>query len=124
MPESAVAQLHHEKTRSALGLHYPFWFGGSASCFAACVTHPLDLSALLCFFLFFSSTSLTHLTVKVRLQTQPHDGSRRNMMQMFTHVIKSHGILGLYRGVSTTTMILSPLEHILIAKANSCQPPS
>ena len=24
-------------------LHYPFWFGGSASCFAACVTHPLDL---------------------------------------------------------------------------------
>lgn len=22
---------------------YPFWFGGSASCFAACVTHPLDL---------------------------------------------------------------------------------
>jgi hypothetical protein len=25
-------------------LHYPFWFGGSASCFAASVTHPLDLS--------------------------------------------------------------------------------
>ena len=24
-------------------VHYPFWFGGSASCFAACVTHPLDL---------------------------------------------------------------------------------
>lgn len=24
-------------------IHYPFWFGGSASCFAACVTHPLDL---------------------------------------------------------------------------------
>lgn len=24
--------------------HYPFWFGGSASCFAAVVTHPLDLS--------------------------------------------------------------------------------
>ena len=24
--------------------HYPFWFGGSASCFAASVTHPLDLS--------------------------------------------------------------------------------
>ena len=22
---------------------YPFWFGGSASCFAAGVTHPLDL---------------------------------------------------------------------------------
>lgn len=25
------------------GIHYPFWFGGSASCFAATVTHPLDL---------------------------------------------------------------------------------
>lgn len=25
-------------------IHYPLWFGGSASCFAACVTHPLDLS--------------------------------------------------------------------------------
>jgi solute carrier family 25 (mitochondrial dicarboxylate transporter), member 10 len=24
-------------------LHYPFWFGGSASSMAACVTHPLDL---------------------------------------------------------------------------------
>jgi dicarboxylate transporter 10 len=24
-------------------VHYPFWFGGSASCFAAGVTHPLDL---------------------------------------------------------------------------------
>ena len=22
---------------------YPFWFGGSASCLAATVTHPLDL---------------------------------------------------------------------------------
>ena len=24
-------------------IHYPFWFGGSASSMAACVTHPLDL---------------------------------------------------------------------------------
>jgi dicarboxylate transporter 10 len=28
-------------------VHYPFWFGGSASCFAAAVTHPLDLGMLL-----------------------------------------------------------------------------
>src|SRR5437667_193040 len=27
-------------------LHYPFWFGGSASCFAAMVTHPLDLGMI------------------------------------------------------------------------------
>lgn len=24
-------------------IKYPFWFGGSASALAACVTHPLDL---------------------------------------------------------------------------------
>lgn len=29
-------------------LRYPFWFGGSASCFAACVTHPLDLGKFSC----------------------------------------------------------------------------
>jgi dicarboxylate transporter 10 len=27
-------------------IHYPFWFGGSASCAAACFTHPLDLGEL------------------------------------------------------------------------------
>ena len=30
-------------------VHYPFWFGGSASCFAACVTHPLDLGEFVAF---------------------------------------------------------------------------
>ncbi|KAI8650115.1 hypothetical protein NCS56_01463400 [Fusarium sp. Ph1] len=24
-------------------IRYPFWFGGSATSMAACVTHPLDL---------------------------------------------------------------------------------
>ena len=28
-------------------VRYPFWFGGSSSCFAACVTHPLDLVKVL-----------------------------------------------------------------------------
>ena len=32
------------KHHSLQHVHYPFWFGGSASCFAAAVTHPLDLS--------------------------------------------------------------------------------
>jgi len=27
-------------------VHYPFWFGGSASCFATFFTHPLDLGKL------------------------------------------------------------------------------
>ena len=29
--------------RAAATIHYPFWFGGSASSMAAMVTHPLDL---------------------------------------------------------------------------------
>lgn len=37
--------------------------------------------------------------VKVRLQTQPHDGARKNMLQMFVHVAKHDGVTGLYRGV-------------------------
>ncbi|KAF2762078.1 mitochondrial carrier [Pseudovirgaria hyperparasitica] len=66
-------------------LHYPFWFGGSASCFAACVTHPLDL-------------------VKVRLQTQKAEGPRKNMLQMTLHVAKQDGFLGLYRGLSASIL--------------------
>ncbi|KAF2257972.1 mitochondrial carrier [Lojkania enalia] len=66
-------------------VHYPFWFGGSASCFAACFTHPLDL-------------------VKVRLQTQGHHGARRNMLQMFVHVAKDDGMMGLYRGLSAAQL--------------------
>ncbi|KAF2460611.1 mitochondrial carrier domain-containing protein [Lineolata rhizophorae] len=65
-------------------IHYPFWFGGSASCFAACVTHPLDL-------------------VKVRLQTQ-HATPRRNMLQMFAHVVRADGFFGLYRGISASLL--------------------
>lgn len=37
VPVSTPAQSKQKK------VHYPFWFGGSASCFAAGVTHPLDL---------------------------------------------------------------------------------
>ncbi len=37
-------QKDHSFNPSHQHVHYPFWFGGSASCFAAAVTHPLDLS--------------------------------------------------------------------------------
>lgn len=47
--EEAPAQ---RPASAAKKIHYPFWFGGSASCFAAGVTHPLDLGkfvkALVC----------------------------------------------------------------------------
>ena len=40
------AESRKDSTSQKSPVHYPFWFGGSASCFAACVTHPLDLSEL------------------------------------------------------------------------------
>lgn len=43
MPETAL-EFHKDRSVHKGPIHYPFWFGGSASCFAACVTHPLDLS--------------------------------------------------------------------------------
>ncbi|KAK7544242.1 mitochondrial carrier domain-containing protein [Phyllosticta citribraziliensis] len=73
-----------QNTQTKGPVKYPFWFGGSASSFAACVTHPLDL-------------------VKVRLQTQP-SGQRLNMVQMFVHVAKHNGITGLYRGLSASLL--------------------
>ncbi|KAJ3500321.1 hypothetical protein NM208_g17172 [Fusarium decemcellulare] len=32
-----------EPAKKKASIRYPFWFGGSASSMAACVTHPLDL---------------------------------------------------------------------------------
>lgn len=45
---AAKAKLQEKKRQQQLALareriSYPFWFGGSASSLAACVTHPLDL---------------------------------------------------------------------------------
>ncbi|KAJ9300762.1 hypothetical protein DTO271G3_1926 [Paecilomyces variotii] len=65
-------------------VHYPFWFGGSASCCAAAVTHPLDL-------------------VKVRLQTRKH-GDPKGMLRTFVHVVKNNGVLGLYNGLSASLL--------------------
>ncbi|XMA12999.1 hypothetical protein WAI453_005790 [Rhynchosporium graminicola] len=42
-------------------LRYPFWFGGSASCFAACVTHPLDLVKVTQVASTYKAVQLTHL---------------------------------------------------------------
>lgn len=44
MPSTDKLKTRDQDAHSAY--HYPFWFGGSASCFAASVTHPLDLSML------------------------------------------------------------------------------
>lgn len=45
-PHSRVVPVQTPQSKPKQ-VHYPFWFGGSASCFAASVTHPLDLGMLL-----------------------------------------------------------------------------
>ncbi|KAK4189937.1 putative mitochondrial dicarboxylate transporter [Podospora australis] len=65
-------------------IHYPFWFGGSASSMAACVTHPLDL-------------------VKVRLQTRTGN-MPTNMSGTFIHILRHDGFLGLYSGLSASLL--------------------
>ncbi|CAI6339203.1 unnamed protein product [Periconia digitata] len=73
------------KILKATHIAYPFWFGGTASCFATLFTHPLDL-------------------VKVRLQMQGNTGARLNMLSMFGHVAKTDGVMGLYRGLSAAQL--------------------
>uniref|UniRef100_A0A4W3JYV1 Solute carrier family 25 member 10b n=1 Tax=Callorhinchus milii TaxID=7868 RepID=A0A4W3JYV1_CALMI len=58
-----------------------WYFGGLASCGAACCTHPLDL-------------------VKVHLQTQQE--VRMRMLGMAGHVIRTDGFLALYNGLSAS----------------------
>ncbi|KAL1965558.1 hypothetical protein VTN77DRAFT_5642 [Rasamsonia byssochlamydoides] len=43
MEESPAQRPRRSPASAPAKIHYPFWFGGSASCFAASVTHPLDL---------------------------------------------------------------------------------
>ncbi|KAK6722841.1 hypothetical protein QX201_001666 [Fusarium graminearum] len=65
-------------------IRYPFWFGGSASSMAACVTHPLDL-------------------VKVRLQMRTGNAPK-NMVGTFVHILRNDGPLGLYSGISASLL--------------------
>ncbi|KAK2790312.1 Mitochondrial dicarboxylate transporter [Emmonsiellopsis sp. PD_33] len=76
--------------QSPAKLHYPFWFGGSASCFAAAVTHPLDLVKVI----------LSH---SVRLQTR-RPGDPTGMLRTIVHVVKNNGVLGLYNGLSASLL--------------------
>ncbi|CAK7217113.1 Mitochondrial dicarboxylate transporter [Sporothrix bragantina] len=69
---------------STASIHYPFWFGGSASSLAACVTHPMDL-------------------VKVRLQMR-HGDMPRSMSGTFVHIVRNEGIRGLYSGLSASLL--------------------
>ncbi|KAL2290115.1 hypothetical protein FJTKL_00614 [Diaporthe vaccinii] len=82
----AKQALAPRQTKQSHGpsIRYPFWFGGSASSMAACVTHPLDL-------------------VKVRLQMRSGD-MPKSMLGTFRYIIRSNGILGLYNGLSASLL--------------------
>ncbi|OBT83483.1 hypothetical protein VE02_06882 [Pseudogymnoascus sp. 03VT05] len=82
--DQANQELSRKQAWDRAHIRYPFWFGGSASCFAACVTHPLDL-------------------VKVRLQTRSANAPT-TMIATFGHVVKNDGFPGLYRGLSASLL--------------------
>ncbi|KAL2008664.1 hypothetical protein VTN00DRAFT_6858 [Thermoascus crustaceus] len=71
--EDPRAQQPSPSTRKKV--HYPFWFGGSASSFAAAV----------------------------RLQTRAPDAPK-SMLRTFVHVVKNDGFLGLYSGLSASIL--------------------
>ncbi|KAL2160852.1 hypothetical protein VTH06DRAFT_1049 [Thermothelomyces fergusii] len=81
---ATTAKGETDKSAATRPIHYPFWFGGSASSMAACVTHPLDL-------------------VKVRLQTRTGD-MPKSMSGTFVHIVKHNGIRGLYSGLSASLL--------------------
>ncbi|KAF2364399.1 Mitochondrial substrate/solute carrier, partial [Trinorchestia longiramus] len=60
-----------------------WYFGGLASCGAACITHPLD-------------------TLKVQLQTQQE--SKLKGTQIAVRIIKNQGFLALYNGLSASLL--------------------
>ncbi|RDA88481.1 hypothetical protein CP532_6662 [Ophiocordyceps camponoti-leonardi (nom. inval.)] len=61
--------------RPSSNIRYPFWFGGSASSMAACVTHPLDLG-----------------------------DAPRTMSGTIVRIARDDGIAGLYSGISASLL--------------------
>lgn len=82
--DTMAASSASQSQGSQKPIRYPFWFGGSASSLAACVTHPLDL-------------------VKVRLQTRTGD-MPKTMSGTFVHIVKHGGVRGLYNGLSASLL--------------------
>jgi dicarboxylate transporter 10 len=57
LTKKSAQEMHKSNDVKVTALRYPFWFGGSASCFATLFTHPLDLG------MFLGSGSAHWLTV-------------------------------------------------------------
>lgn len=62
----------------------PFYFGGAASCVAAMVVHPFDLT-------------------KVRLQTMK-GSAQQGMFSTMINIAKNEGVLQLYAGLSASIL--------------------
>ncbi|KAK4214487.1 mitochondrial dicarboxylate carrier [Rhypophila decipiens] len=73
MEKTKVAKQHAPQNKQTI--HYPFWFGGSASSMAACV----------------------------RLQTRTGD-MPKSMSGTFVHIVKNNGARGLYNGLSASLL--------------------
>ncbi|KAI0472371.1 putative dicarboxylate carrier protein [Xylaria cf. heliscus] len=84
LPSPGVKPKLQKKQIALKQIAYPFWFGGSASSMAACVTHPLDL-------------------VKVRLQLRSGDAPK-NMSSTFMHIVRTSGPRGLYDGLTASLL--------------------
>ncbi|KAK5635212.1 hypothetical protein RRF57_010924 [Xylaria bambusicola] len=84
IPSPAMKPKLHKKEVVLKQVAYPFWFGGSASSMAACVTHPLDL-------------------VKVRMQLSAADGPK-TMSGTIMHILRKSGPRGLYDGLTASLL--------------------
>ncbi|KAI0112197.1 mitochondrial carrier domain-containing protein [Nemania sp. FL0031] len=84
LPSAGAKPKLQKKQITLKQIAYPFWFGGSASSMAACVTHPLDL-------------------VKVRLQLRSGDAPK-NMSGTFMHIVRASGPRGLYDGLTASLL--------------------
>ncbi|TPX13149.1 uncharacterized protein E0L32_006349 [Thyridium curvatum] len=91
-PAAAPVPKKTQDGGSKASIHYPFWFGGSASCMAAFVTHPLDL---------VHTNTPSPKTSQVRLQMRTGD-MPKNMSGTFVHIVRNNGVLGLYNGLSAS----------------------
>ncbi|KAL4969601.1 dicarboxylate transporter [Aspergillus stella-maris] len=111
------------QSKSKKQIEYPLWFGGSASCMAVAMSHPLDL-------------------IKVRMQMADRKTKstvsgqgRVGMLGTAMRIVKSEGVRGLYAGFSAgfmrqltygTTRLATyeSLKNYLSSQSPSHQPPN
>ena len=130
VPEASARTLAADKPKRQKNplppaVYYPFWFGGSASAMAACVTHPLDLGKSWSFAPKSSNPRDAAVvaiwpaernerapglirvsfpkTVKVRLQLRSGDAPK-NMTGTIGYIVRNESVLGLYSGLSASLL--------------------